>query len=146
MKRAVFPGSFDPFTAGHQAIVQRGLSIFDEIIIAIGNNNEKYSTGSLENRLDILQELYKNEARIGVKSYNGLTYEFCQSNEADFILRGIRNSRDFIYEQAIAQTNRQIGNIETIFLSAEPQFSHISSSIARDIARHGGDLSSFLPK
>jgi len=146
MKRAVFPGSFDPFTAGHQAIVQRGLSIFDEIIIAIGNNNEKYSTGSLENRLNILQELYKNEARISVKSYNGLTYEFCQSNEADFILRGIRNSRDFIYEQAIAQTNRQIGNIETIFLSAEPQFSHISSSIARDIARHGGDLSSFLPK
>ncbi|MGB0147214.1 MAG: pantetheine-phosphate adenylyltransferase [Flavobacteriaceae bacterium] len=146
MKRAVFPGSFDPFTIGHQALVTRGLSIFDEIIIAIGSNTEKNPMSSLKEREAVLNALYKDEPRVRIATYSGLTYKLCQSLSAQYIIRGLRNAQDFNYEQAIAQTNLQVGGVETVFLSAEPHLTHMSSSIARDLAKHGGDLSDFLPK
>jgi pantetheine-phosphate adenylyltransferase len=146
MKRAVFPGSFDPFTIGHQALVTRGLSLFDEIIIAIGSNTEKNPMNSLKERETTLNALYKDEPRVRITTYSGLTYNFCQGLSAPYIIRGLRNAQDFNYEQAIAQTNLQMGGIETVFLSAEPHLTHMSSSIVRDIAKHRGDLSDFLPK
>ena len=146
MKRAVFPGSFDPFTIGHQALVTRGLSLFDEIIIAIGSNTEKNPMNSLKERETTLNALYKDEPRVRITTYSGLTYNFCQGLSAPYIIRGLRNAQDFNYEQAIAQTNLQMGGIETVFLSAEPHLTHMSRSIVRDIAKHGGDLSDFLPK
>ncbi len=145
MKRAVFPGSFDPFTRGHYSIVMRALPLFDEIIIAVGQNTEKTPMSSIEQRVTKLELLFQNETKISIQQYSGLTMEFCKTHKAKFIVRGLRNTQDFQYEQPIAQNNLELGAVETIFLSAEPHMSHLSSTIARDIAKHGGDLQSFLP-
>ena len=146
-KIAVFPGSFSPFTIGHQAIVERGLLIFDKIIIAIGENNEKKHFFSINDRIQWIQNVYHKHPKIKVKSYKGLTVDFCKKEGANFILRGLRNSNDFKFERYIAQTNNQLNNeIETIFFITPPELSHISSTIIRDIIKNGGDVSQFLPK
>ena len=146
-KIAVFPGSFSPFTIGHQAIVERGLLIFDKIIIAIGENNEKKHFFSINDRIQWIQNVYLKHPKIKVKSYKGLTVDFCKKEDANFILRGLRNSNDFKFERHIAQTNKQLNNeIETIFFMTPPELSHISSTIIRDIIKNGGDVSQFLPK
>lgn len=145
MNRAVFPGSFDPFTRGHYSIVMRALPLFDEIIIAVGQNTEKKPMSSIEQRVTRLELLFQNETKISIEQYSGLTMEFCKTHKAKFIVRGLRNTQDFQYEQPIAQNNLELGAVETIFLSAEPHMSHLSSTIARDIAKNGGDLQSFLP-
>ena len=145
MKRAIFPGSFDPFTKGHYSIVMRALPLFDHIVIAIGQNSEKSSMTPVEERIAGLERLFGKESKISVLKYSGLTMDFCKAQNAQFIVRGLRNGQDFNYEQSIAQTNLKLGAVETIFLSAEPHLSHLSSTIARDIAKYGGDIQTFLP-
>jgi len=146
MKRAVFPGSFDPITLGHIDIINRSLLLFDEIIIAIGVNADKKNMFSLEDRKEQLEAAFKNESKIKVKTYTGLTVDFCESENAKFILRGLRNTTDFTYEQSIAQTNANLKNIESIFLVCSPEVSNISSSIVRDVMRNGGDYTKMVPK
>ena len=146
MKRAIFPGSFDPFTRGHLSIVMRALPLFDHILIAVGHNRDKTPMNPIDQRLKILEQLFKNESKISITQYSGLTMDFCKKQQAQFIVRGLRNAQDFNYEQPIAQTNLALGGIETIFISSEPQLSHMSSTIARDIAKHGGDLRQFTPE
>lgn len=146
MRRAIFPGSFDPITLGHVDIVNRALPLFDEIIIAIGVNSDKKYMFSLEERVNFIKENYKNEPKIKVTTYTGLTTDYCTKMDVDFILRGLRNPADFEFEKAIAQTNRRLSNIETVFLLTSADTAFISSSIVRDVHRHGGDISSFVPK
>ena len=146
MKKAVFPGSFDPITLGHVDLINRGLEIFDEIIIAIGVNADKKQLFSLEDKILQIKNTFKNEPRIKVASYRGLTVDFCKSVNSKYILRGLRNSSDFNYEQSIAQTNSSLSSIESIFLISSPQLIHISSTIVRDIIRNGGDYKSLVPK
>lgn len=146
MKRAVFPGSFDPITLGHFDIIERGLTVFDEIILAIGVNSGKKYMFSLEQRLNFLTETFKDEPKIKVTSYKGLTVDFCKKQKVDFILRGLRNPADFEFEKAIAHTNRKLSGIETVFLLTSSGKSYISSSIVRDIIRNGGDCSDFVPE
>ena len=146
MRRAIFPGSFDPITLGHVDIINRALPLFDEIIIAIGINSDKSYMFSLEDRIRFIQENYANEPKIKVETYTGLTIDFCKKVNVDFILRGLRNPADFEFEKAIAQTNRKLSNIETVFLLTSATTSFISSSIVRDVYRHGGDISKFVPK
>lgn len=145
MKRAIFPGSFDPITLGHYDIIQRGISLFDEVIIAIGENAEKSYMFTMEQRMGFIEEAFKNEKRISVKSYTGLTVDFCQKVQADFILRGLRNPADFEFEKAIAHTNRKLSEIETVFLLTSSGKSYISSSIVRDVIRNGGDYTGLVP-
>ncbi len=146
MKTAVFPGSFDPITLGHIDIIKRSLSLFDKIIIAIGTNADKKYMFSIEDRKKQLEDTFKNEANIKVKTYTGLTVDFCKKEQAGFILRGLRNSSDFNYEQSIAQTNASLASIESVFIMSTPKLSNFSSSIVRDIIRNGGDFSKFVPK
>ncbi len=146
MKRAVFPGSFDPVTIGHYDIIIRGLTLFDEIILAIGVNSEKKYMFSLEERMSFLKNTFKDEPRIKVDTYKGLTVNYCKENEAHFILRGLRNPADFEFEKAIAHTNRKLEKIETVFLLTSSGKSYISSSIVRDVIRHKGDYSSLVPE
>ena len=146
MKKTIFPGSFDPITLGHVDIINRALPLFDEIIIAIGVNTEKAYMFSLEERVRFIEENYKNEPKITVTTYSGLTTEFCKSQNVEFILRGLRNPADFEFEKAIAQTNRKLANIETVFLLTSATTSFISSSIVRDVYHHGGDISELVPK
>lgn len=146
MKKAVFPGSFDPITLGHIDIIKRGLNLFDEVIIAIGVNAEKKHMFSLEDRKLQIEEVFKNESRIKVDTYKGLTVDYCKTVNANFILRGLRNSTDFTYEQSIAQTNSSLAKIESVFLVCTPNVSNISSSIVRDIIRNGGDYRSLVPR
>lgn len=146
-KIAVFPGSFDPFTIGHEDIVHRALDLFDEIIIGIGNNSEKKYLFSIEKRIQWLENIFAGEKKISVKSYNGLTVDFCKSVAATYIVRGIRSSVDYEFEKSIAQMNQAMNpKIETVFLVSKPELSAISSTIVRDIIRHGGDVSQFVPK
>ncbi len=145
MRKAVFPGSFDPITLGHVDIIQRALPLFDEIIIAIGMNSAKKYMFSLEKRIHFIKETFKNESKITVTSYSGLTINFCKKNDVDFILRGLRNPADFEFEKAIAHTNRKLAKIETIFLLTSANTSYISSSIVRDILRHNGNVSVLVP-
>lgn len=145
MKRAIFPGSFDPITLGHFDIIQRGISLFDEIIIAIGINADKNYMFPLEDRKRFITEAFQNEPKIKVETYKGLTIDFCRNMEADFILRGLRNPADFEFEKAIAHTNRKLSEIETVFLLTSSGKSFISSSIVRDVIRNGGDYSSLVP-
>ncbi|AMC10562.1 phosphopantetheine adenylyltransferase [Lutibacter profundi] len=146
MRRAIFPGSFDPITLGHVDIINRALPLFDEIIIAIGINADKKYMFSLEKRIFFIKENYKNEPKIKVETYSGLTTEFCKKLDVDFILRGLRNPADFEFEKAIAQTNRKMSTIETVFLLTSAETSYISSSIVRDILRNGGNVKDFVPK
>ena len=146
-KIAIFPGSFAPFTVGHQSIVDRALPLFDKIIISIGINSEKNQYFSIEERMDWIEAIYGNNPKIEVKRYEGLTVDFCKKENANYILRGLRDSHDFKFEKNIAQMNKELNStIETIFIITPPEISHISSSIIRDIIKNGGDVSKFIPK
>lgn len=142
---ALFPGSFDPFTIGHASLVSRGLQLVDEIIIAIGINDQKKGFFPLEKRLDAIRELYKEEPRVQVTSYQSLTVDFAEQVGAGFILRGIRSTLDFEYEKNIADLNRQLNGIETLILFTEPEYTSISSSVVRELFRYGKDISPFIP-
>jgi pantetheine-phosphate adenylyltransferase len=145
-KIAVFPGSFDPITIGHEAIIQRALFLFDEIIIAIGTNLMKKTMFSLSAREDMIKKVFRAEPKIKVLRYEGLTVDFCNKAGAGFIIRGLRTSADFEFERAIAQANRAMApDIESVFFLAFPEHSHINSTIVRDIIRSGGDASKFVP-
>lgn len=145
MRRAIFPGSFDPLTLGHHDIITRGITLFDELIIAVGINAEKKYMFTLEQRLGFIRNAFINEPRIKVMTYEGLTVDFCEKVDADFILRGLRNPADFEFEKAIAHTNRRLSEIETVFLLTSSGKSYISSSIVRDVIRNGGDYSILVP-
>ena len=146
-KTAVFPGSFDPVTKGHESIIKRALPLFDEIIIAIGVNSQKNYLFPLEQRKKWLKQIFVNEPKIRVETYEGLTVNFCRKTNAGFILRGLRTSADFEFERSIAQMNKAMAdNIETIFIVGNPGLSAINSTIVRDIIRNGGDASQFLPE
>ena len=145
-KIAVFPGSFDPFTAGHEALVLKGLDLFDSIIVAVGVNSDKKGFMPLEKRLELIETVFKNNRRIQVRSYSNLTVDFCKENGVTHILRGLRNAADFEYENNIAQINRLIsGNIETVFLLSRPEHAAVSSSIVRELIRYKKDVKMFLP-
>jgi len=143
--RAIFPGSFDPITLGHSDIIERGISLFDELIIAIGINAEKSYMFSLEERMSFITEAFKNEPKVKVMTYQGLTIDLCKKVNAGYILRGLRNPGDFEFEKAIAHTNRKLSDIETVFLLTASGKSFISSSIVRDVIRNGGDFSVLVP-
>ena len=145
MRRAIFPGSFDPLTLGHHDIIMRGITLFDEIIIAIGKNADKKYMFSLEKRMQFIEEAFKDEPSIKLKTYQGLTVDFCKKEGADFILRGLRNPADFEFEKAIAHTNRKLSEIETVFLLTSSGKSYISSSIVRDVIRNNGDYTGLVP-
>lgn len=145
MKRAVFPGSFDPFTIGHHDIVVRGLELFDEIIIGIGRNYTKHDTFPIEERLVAIQRTYSDESRVRVLTYDGLTVDFAAEQNAQFILRGVRSTIDFEYERNIAEANKQLSGIETILLYTRPEYAHISSTLVRDLYSHNKDITPFLP-
>ncbi|MGB5668657.1 MAG: pantetheine-phosphate adenylyltransferase [Maribacter sp.] len=145
MRRAIFPGSFDPLTLGHQDIILRGITLFDELIIAVGINADKEYMFTIEQRIDFITKAFINEPKIKVKTYEGLTVDFCKKVNADFILRGLRNPGDFEFEKAIAHTNRKLSEIETVFLLTSSGKSFISSSIVRDVIRNGGDYTGLVP-
>ena len=146
MRKAVFPGSFDPVTLGHTDIIERALPLFDEIILAIGTNSDKKYMFSLEERLHFLKETFKNEPKVKVKTYKGLTADFCTSEKAGFILRGLRNGMDLEFEKAIGQTNFKMSGIESVFLITSSGKSHISSTVVRDVIRNGGDYKFMVPE
>lgn len=145
MRKAVFPGSFDPITLGHTDIIERALPLFDEVILAIGTNSDKKYMFSLEERLHFLEETFKDEAKVKVMTYHGLTAEFCKDQGAEFLLRGLRNTTDFEFEKFIGQTNLKMAGIETVLLITSSGKSHISSTVVRDIIRHGGDYEFMVP-
>tara|TARA_R110001632_G_scaffold78771_2_gene176554 strand:- start:3847 stop:4314 length:468 start_codon:yes stop_codon:yes gene_type:complete len=145
MKKAVFPGSFDPITLGHEDIIKRAIPLFDEITIAIGINADKKYMFSLEQRKKFIEDAFKDQENVKVVTYKGLTIDFCKENDIDYILRGLRNPADFEFEKAIAHTNRKLSKIETVFLLTAARTSFISSSIVRDVIRNGGDASSLVP-
>lgn len=146
-KVAVFPGSFDPFTIGHESIVNRAVSMFDKIIIMIGYNANKKSFFPIEKRLKWINQIFENQPKIEVQVHEGLTVDFCKKVEAKYILRGLRTSSDFEYERAIAQINKKMHpEIETVFLLTLPEHTPVNATIIRDIIFHGGDASMFLPK
>ena len=146
-KIAVFPGSFSPFTLGHKAVVDSALTLFDKVIIAVGNNSEKNEYFSIEERLDWINAVYGSNPKIEAERYEGLTVDFCKKANANFIVRGLRDSHDFKFEKNIAQMNKKLNtDIETIFIITPPKFSHIYSTILRDIIKNGGDVSKFTPK
>lgn len=142
---ALFPGSFDPFTIGHQSLVRRGLALSDKLVIAIGINESKQCFFPIEERLEAIRSLFRDDPRIEVMTYRTLTADLAEETGATFILRGIRSVMDFEYEKTIADVNRALTGIETVFLLAEPQYAHISSSAVRELLHFGKDVSSFLP-
>ena len=145
MRRAIFPGSFDPITLGHYDIIERGVKLFDELIIAIGVNADKKYMFSLDERVRFIEEAFQHEPKIKVVTYKGLTVDFAKKINADFILRGLRNPADFEFEKAIAHTNRDLAPIETVFLLTAAKTSYISSSIVRDVIRNGGNYKILVP-
>jgi pantetheine-phosphate adenylyltransferase len=146
MKRAIFPGSFDPITLGHYDIIKRGVTVFDEIIVAIGINAEKKYMFTLEERKQFIEKTFVDEPRVKVMTYQGLTVDFCKEIGVDFILRGLRNPADFEFEKAIAHTNRHLSTIETVFLLTSAKTSFIASSIVRDVIRNRGDYTKLVPE
>ena len=146
MTRAIFPGTFDPFTIGHASIVSRALTFIDEIVIAIGINESKHTHFPLEQRKRMISDYYKENPRISVQTYDGLTTDFAREAGANLIVRGIRTVRDFEYEETIADINRQLTGIETILLFTEPELTCVSSTIVRELLSFGKDVSQFLPK
>ncbi|MFO3725373.1 pantetheine-phosphate adenylyltransferase [Butyricimonas muris] len=145
-KIAVFPGSFDPFTVGHEEIVRRGLKIFDKIIVAVGINAVKQEFLDVDTRIAIIEKVFKDVKEVSVMSYSGLTVDFCEQQNAGFIIRGLRTAVDFEYERAVGQINKAMdSNVETVFLLTSPEHTFISSTIVRDIFMNGGDATKFLP-
>ncbi|MFO7789413.1 MAG: pantetheine-phosphate adenylyltransferase [Bacteroidota bacterium] len=145
--KALFPGSFDPFTVGHESIVKRALPLFDELIIGIGLNHEKNKYFPLEKRVEWIERLFEHEPKLSVCVYEGLTVDFCKKINAGFLLRGLRTSADFEYERAVGQTNKVLnGGIETVFLLTHPEHTFISSTIVKDVYKNGGDISKFIPE
>ena len=143
---AVFPGTFDPFTLGHMSIVSRGLELLDEVVIAIGINDSKRTYFTVEQRLEMLRDLFRDNPRIRVVSYDSLTIDLAKQWNARFILRGIRSVNDFEYEKTIADVNRKLSGVETIILFTEPELNHISSTIVRELLRFGHSVDEFVPK
>jgi pantetheine-phosphate adenylyltransferase len=145
-KIAIFPGSFDPFTIGHESIVRRSTSMFDKIVIMIGFNANKKSFFPIEKRLKWINQVFENQPKVEVRVHEGLTVDFCKEVGAKYILRGLRTSSDFEYERAIAQINKKMHpEIETVFLLTLPEHTPVNATIIRDIVLHGGDASMFLP-
>ncbi|HLV71131.1 MAG TPA: pantetheine-phosphate adenylyltransferase [Xanthomarina sp.] len=145
MKRALFPGSFDPLTLGHYDIISRGVHLFDEVVVAIGINADKNYMFTLEERKQFIKDAFKDEPKVKVVTYKGMTIDFCKEIDAEFILRGLRNPADFEFEKAIAHTNRKLSKIETVFLLTAARTSYISSSIVRDVIRNKGDYTVLVP-
>ena len=145
MRKAVFPGSFDPITIGHTDIIDRALPLFDEIILAIGTNSSKKYMFSLEERLNFLEKTYENERKVKVMTYEGLTVDFCKSQDAKFLLRGLRNGIDLEFEKSIGQTNLKMAGIDSVFFISSSGKSHISSTVVRDVIKHGGDYEFMVP-
>ncbi len=144
---AVFPGSFDPITRGHESIIRRALPLFDKVIVAIGENTEKRSFFTLERRLEWLHQIFGAEPGIFITCYSGLTIDFCRREGARFILRGLRTAADFEFERGIGQMNKlMFPDLETVFLLCVPEYASLSSSIVRDIIRNGGDVRQFVPE
>jgi len=146
MRKAIFPGSFDPITLGHEDIIRRSIPLFDEIVIAIGVNAEKKYMFSIDQRKQFIEETFKDEPKVSVLVYEGLTIDLCHKINANFILRGLRNPADFEFEKAIAHTNRRLSKIETVFLLTAARTSYISSSIVRDVIRNGGEYELLVPE
>jgi pantetheine-phosphate adenylyltransferase len=146
MRRIIFPGSFDPITNGHDDILKRAIPLFDEILIAVGVNVDKSYMFSIKNRMEFINSVYKNENKIKIRSYEGLTVDFCKKNNISYILRGLRNPSDFEFEKTMAHLNNSMSQIETIFLLTSLENSFISSSLVREIIKNGGDYSPFVPK
>jgi pantetheine-phosphate adenylyltransferase len=143
---AVFPGSFDPFTIGHEEIVRRGLGLFERVIVAVGDNAGKREFLDITVRVALVRKVFRDEPRVSVESYTGLTVDYCERVGASFLLRGLRTAADFEYERAVGQINRAMApRVETLFLLTSPRHTFISSSIVKDILLNGGDASSFLP-
>ncbi|MBK7174680.1 MAG: pantetheine-phosphate adenylyltransferase [Bacteroidales bacterium] len=146
MKIAVFPGSFDPITRGHESIVQRAIPLFDKIIIAIGTNIDKSGYFTLEQRLTWIHEVFKDEPSVSVTSYHGLTVDFCHEVNAGYMIRGLRTSADFEFERSVAQVNTRLsGELETIFFLTLPEHVMITSSIVREVHKYGRNVSQFVP-
>lgn len=146
MTKAIFPGTFDPFTVGHASIVRRALTFIDEVIIAIGVNEKKHAHFAIQQREEMIRHFYANEPRVKVMSYSNLTVDFALQVEANLIIRGIRTVKDFEYEETIADINRKLTGIETILLFTEPEQTCVSSTIVRELMRYGKDVSQFLPE
>ena len=146
MKRALFPGSFDPITLGHYDIIKRALDLFDEIVVAIGVNGDKNYMFTVEQSNEFIEKAFADEPKVKVTTYQGLTVDFCKEIDAQFILRGLRNPADFEFEKAIAHTNRKLSQIETVFLLTAARTSFISSSIVRDVIRNHGDYTVLVPE
>ena len=145
MKRALFPGSFDPITLGHHDIITRALDLFDEIVVAIGVNGDKNYMFTIEQRKEFIEKAFADEPKVKVTTYQGLTVDYCKEIDAQFILRGLRKPADFEFEKAIAHTNRKLSKIETVFLLTAARTSFISSSIVRDVIRNNGDYTVLVP-
>lgn len=146
MKRAIFPGTFDPFTIGHYSVVKRALTFMDEIIIGIGINDSKRTWFPTDKRVEMVKKLYADEPHVRVEAYDNLTVDFAIQHDADFIIRGIRTVRDFEYEETIADINRKLAGIETILLFTEPELTSVSSTIVRELLQYGKDVTPFLPE
>ena len=146
MKKAVFPGSFDPLTLGHCDIIKKSLNLFDEIVLAIGVNSNKENMFSIDQRKKFINDEFTNQEKIKISTYEGLTVDFCKTINADFIVRGLRNPADFEFEKTIAQTNKKLTGIETVFFLTSPETAYISSSIVREIITNKGEYTKLVPK
>jgi len=145
-KIGIFPGSFDPFTKGHENIVERFLPLFDEIIIGVGGNSAKKYMYTIESRIKHIETIFKSQPKIKVEKYKGLTVDFCKQKKAQYLLRGLRNTTDFNYEKSIALMNKELAGVETLFLMTDEGLSHLSSTIIRDVAKNNGNISPFVTK